>query len=110
MCFAFDISEFTRQLYKSFVRFGKGSKTEYVKTLALRLAMPIMIIMLIMLIMVVRGVLGKEMGGEAPQFSCQLRAIIGPCDHVMTGSLKAKMVCRIRTKTLGVKHGDGVIG
>lgn len=31
-------------------------------------------------------------------------------DHVtmsLTGSLKAKMVCRIRTKTLGVKHGDG---
>ena len=46
------------------------------------------------------------MGGEAPQFSCQLRAIIGPCDHVVTGSLKAKMVCRIRTKTLGVNHGD----
>ena len=45
--------------------------------------------------------------GWSPQFSCQLRAIIGPCDHVVTGSLKAKMVCRIRTKTLGVKHGDG---
>lgn len=64
MCFACHISESTRQLYKSFVRFGKGSKREYVKTLALRLAMPIMIIMLIMLIMVVRDSQGKRWGGH----------------------------------------------
>lgn len=30
------------------------------------------------------------MGGEAPQFSCQLRAIIGPCDHVIDRIFEGK--------------------
>ena len=78
MCFACHISEFTRQLYKSFVRFGKGSKREYVKTLALRLAMPIMIIMLIMLIMVVRDSRERDGWGSTAVFlstSCNHRTM-----------------------------------
>lgn len=56
----------------------KGSKREYVKTLALRLAMPIMIIMLIMLIMVVRDSRERDGWGSTAVFlstSCNHRTM-----------------------------------
>lgn len=56
------------------------------------------------------GFSGKRWVGKHRSF---LVNFVQSSDHVtmsLTGSLKAKMVCRIRTKTLGVKHGDGVIG